>query len=119
MSVNLSFVLVHVPTIKEVRPFYTEMLGLTVRAEQPGFVSFNGTDGQGATLALSEEDPNAKPSRNPELWWFVDDVEALHTSLAAKGVPVLSAPHDEPFGRACEVSDPAGNTVYLLQLPQG
>jgi predicted enzyme related to lactoylglutathione lyase len=114
---GLNFVFVHVRDIAQVRAFYTEKLGLVVEAEAPGFVQFARPDGEGATFALGVE-ANAQPAADPELWWYVKDADAVHAELVRRGVEIASEPKDEPFGRAFSIKDPAGNTMYLLQLRQ-
>ena len=114
MLTGLNFVIVHVPNLAEARAFYTEKLGLTVTAEQPGFVQFAQPGGSGATFALGEA-AAATPAADPELWWYVDNADATYAALAKAGVTIAGEPKDEPFGRAFSIKDPAGNTVYLLQ----
>jgi len=112
-TTGLNFVFVHVADFAAARAFYTEKLGLTIKGEQPGFVSFEQPGGAGATFALGE-DPDARPFDHPELWWYVADADAARAALAAKGVepgPLV----DQPFGRTFTFTDPAGNTLYVLQ----
>jgi predicted enzyme related to lactoylglutathione lyase len=52
-----------------------------------------------------------------ELWWFVDDVDAEHTRLVERGVPIVQPPRDEPFGRSLAYQGPAGQALFLLQPP--
>ena len=113
MLQGLNFVIVHVPDIETARDFYTEKLGFTVEAQQPGFVQFR-QPGSGATFALGQEDP---AHERVELWWFVDDADATHATLRDRGVEIVSPPTDEPFGRAFSIKDTAGNQLNLLQLP--
>jgi predicted enzyme related to lactoylglutathione lyase len=113
MSNGPNFIIVHVGDTAKARQFYGETLGYTVEAESPGFVQFNSTNG--TTLALSTEqggDP-------VELWWFVEDADASHDTMRTNGIEIVSAPRDEPFGRAFAIKDPSGNTLNLLQLPAG
>lgn len=116
MVQGLSFVLMHVRDVAAVRGFYTEKLGFTVDAEQPGFVQFARRSGDDATYALGQTPPNTP--EGPELWWYVDDADASHAELAARGVEIVSPPADQPFGRTFAVRDPAGNTLNMLQLRQ-
>lgn len=118
MIQGLQFVLVHVPSIAQVRAFYTETLGFTPVADSPTFLQYAPGPEGGATLAFSEES-EAQPGVNPELWWFVDDADTTYAELIGKGAPVAAEPKDEPFGRTFAIHDPAGNTLYFLQLRQG
>ncbi len=111
---GLTFVILPVRDIAKARAFYTEKLGLTVKGAQPGFVQFEQPEGAGATFALSEA-ADAAPTAAPELWWYVDSADATHAALVKAGVTIASAPRDEPFGRTLSITDPEGNTVYMLQ----
>jgi len=111
MLQGLQFVMTHVPDVARARDFYVEKLGFTVEAENPDFVQFRPTEA-GAAFALGQEghgDP-------VELWWYVDDADATHADLAAKGVEIVDPPHDMPFGRVFAIKEPAGATLYMLQL---
>ena len=117
MLEGLNFVVLHVPDLAQASTFYTEKLGFTVEAQQPGFVQFS-QPGSGATLSI------ASPSDNPtyteqdvELWWYVDDADATCARLRDRGAEIVDPPHDEPFGRAFSVKDPAGHVLYMLQPP--
>jgi predicted enzyme related to lactoylglutathione lyase len=111
---GLNFVILHVRDLAQARTFYTEKLGLTVKGAQPGFVQFEQPGGRGATFALIEA-ADATPTAAPELWWYVDNLDATPATLVKAGVPIASAPKDEPFGRTLALTDPEGNTVYMLQ----
>lgn len=48
----------------------------------------------------------------------VDDFDAAHTDMLAKGVEFAEAPRDEPYGKVAVFSDPYGNQWDLLQLKE-
>jgi len=112
---GLQFVLAHVADLAMARAFYTEKLGLTIAAEQPGFVQFAQPGGKGAWFALSE-DANARTFSDPEFWWYVDNADSACADLNERGVAIVEQPHDMPFGRVFSIHDPAGNTIYMLEL---
>jgi predicted enzyme related to lactoylglutathione lyase len=112
---GLQFVLAHVADLATARAFYTEKLGLTIAAEQPGFVQFAQPGGKGAWFALSE-DANARTFSDPEFWWYVDDADSACADLNERGVEIVEQPHDMPFGRVFSIHDPAGNSIYVLEL---
>ncbi len=115
MIQGLNFVMTHVDGVAAARAFYTEKLGFAVENEAPGFVQFKAPSGASYALGL----PTGAPGEEAvELWWFVDDADATHADLAAKGVETVTPPHDEPFGRAFAIKDPSGNTLNMLQLPR-
>ncbi len=113
----LELALLHVTDIDAARAFYTEKLGLEVDPEQsgPNFVLFNRPGGVGASLALSSEG-DGQVYTGVELWWYVENADATHDELVARGVEVATPLMDMPFGRTFSVKDPSGNTLYLLQL---
>jgi len=111
---GLQFVLAHVADLAAARAFYTEKLGLTVAAEQPGFVQFAQPGGKGAWFALSES-ANARTFSDPEFWWYVDDADVACADLNGRGVEIAEQPHDMPFGRVFTIHDPAGNILYMLE----
>jgi methylmalonyl-CoA/ethylmalonyl-CoA epimerase len=48
--------------------------------------------------------------------FLVDDVDALHASLAANGIHAGPAPSDQDWGaRAFGLTDPDGNNLYFLR----
>ncbi|HEV2579813.1 MAG TPA: VOC family protein, partial [Ktedonobacteraceae bacterium] len=104
MLKELNFVLMHVSDIDTVLPFYTEKLGFEIADQQPGFVQFKQPMGTGAILALSQEGDNT-PVQHIELWWLVDDADATHAELAAKGVTIAEPLQDQPFGRTFAIQD--------------
>lgn len=110
---DLGFVIRHVPDIEAAKAFYRDALGLAIEGESPDFVQFANSGG--ATFALGP----VAAGEPIELWWYVDDADAAHAALRQAGVAIVEPPTDQPFGRSLVVKDPAGNNVYLLQLPAG
>lgn len=115
MFKGLNFTLVHVASIAEVLPFYTEKLGFEIEVQGPDFVQFKQPNGQGAVYALSHDGPVTATAGSTELWWYVDDAEATQAKLRELDVPIVDALADQPFGRTLTIQDPAGNKLYLLQ----
>ena len=91
------------------------MLGLTIEHETPIFLIVQPVDAQGTSLGIGIGEPSAT---GPELWWRVDDTDALHAALVAKGVRITAEPKDEPFGRSLSFADPAGNILHAFQQPR-
>ncbi len=111
---GLQFVMLHTDDIAAARAFYKDRMGLTVVTDSPSFLQFASPTGKGADLAVGALTPEV--SHEPELWWYVDDVDAAHATLIAQGAEIVAPLTDMPFGRFCATKDPAGYTVYLLQL---
>jgi predicted enzyme related to lactoylglutathione lyase len=114
-NLTLNFILLHVRDMAAERDFYTDALGLEIEGNSPAFVNFKPNGG--ASLALSADEPVA-PQYNVELWWQVDQADALHAALVQRGTAIVSAPKDEPFGRAFSAQDPEGNQINFYQPRQ-
>ena len=117
MARLLNFVMLHVPDVEKARAFYHEKLGLSIEDEQPDFVQFKQPGGHGATFALGKGE-DASILQGAELWWFVDNADATCAAFSSQDVEIVTRPHDEPFGRAFAIKDPAGHTIHMLQLSQ-
>jgi predicted enzyme related to lactoylglutathione lyase len=113
---ELNFVVLHVPSLTDVRTFYVETLGMTALAESPTFLTL-GQPGAGAQLGIQQGD-FTPGTASVELWWQVQDADALHQALAARGVRIVQPPKDEPFGRTVMFDDPVGNTLRAYQPPK-
>ena len=116
MIQGLQFVMINVPSVEQVRAFYTETLGGTVIDEQPGFLQVRLGAGSGADCGIGES-ADAKPAPLPALWWLVDDADATYAELKGKDVQMVGELRDMPFGRAFAIQDPAGNTLHFWQNP--
>ena len=82
--------------------FYRDILGLPLRFESPEWTEF---DTPGSTLALHLADGPAIPSQqhgsqraNASLGFRVEDIDAFHQEMIAKGVTCLQPPEEEDFG---------------------
>ena len=117
MLLDLNFILLHVPELAKVIPFYTEKLGLAIEDQAPGFVQFKLPPTGGAIFAITQEGDGA-PVHGVELWWHVDDADATFEDLKARDVEIVDQLQDRPFGRTFSIKDPAGNTLYMFQPRQ-
>ncbi|MET8843476.1 VOC family protein [Streptomyces rubiginosohelvolus] len=113
-----SRVLLHSTDPDRSRAFYGEALGLAVYREfgtgpERGTVYFLG----GGFLEVSGrgEEP---PSSAVRIWLQVDDAEAAHEELRAKGVTVLRPPKREPWGLVeMWIEDPDGVRIAVVEVP--
>lgn len=112
---GLQFVIRHVEDVAAVRAFYTEKLGFAVVIDQSDFVQFAAPNGAILGVARDTGNPEDLPI---ELWWVVDDADAVHAELQAKGVEIAIPLRDEPFGRTFAVKDATGGYSHMLQLPR-
>jgi predicted enzyme related to lactoylglutathione lyase len=112
---GLDLVLIEVPSVAALRDFYINTLGFELELDGQQFIQLRRPGADGASLALSES-ADAKPTSNPQMWWYVDGADATCAELAQRGVRIGEQPHDLPFGRVFSFHDPAGNTLYMLEL---
>ncbi|MFD5696362.1 VOC family protein [Streptomyces rubiginosohelvolus] len=113
-----SRILLHPTDPDRSRAFYGEALGLAVYREfgtgpERGTVYFLG----GGFLEVSGrgEEP---PSSAVRIWLQVDDAEAAHGELRAKGVAVLRPPKREPWGLVeMWIEDPDGVRIAVVEVP--
>lgn len=103
--------------------FYRDVLGLPVRFESPEWTEF---DTPGSTLALHLAD-DARPAGPPpntaaggcQLGFTVDDLDAFHQEMVARGVPCLQPPEVEDFGgRLAGYTDPDGTPLWVSDKAQ-
>jgi lactoylglutathione lyase len=98
--------------------FYRDVLGLPVRFESPKWTEF---DTPGSTLALHLADVPGSASSSPDipagachLSFAVDDLDAFHQEMIAKGVLCLQPPEEEDFGgRLAGYADPDGLPFWV------
>jgi catechol 2,3-dioxygenase-like lactoylglutathione lyase family enzyme len=102
--------------------FYTEMLEFrldgTWGPEPDGPATWCSLDyGPAAVMFTQERGGEAEPpSMSGSLYFYPDDVDALHAALVARGATPLNAPTDREYGmRDFAVEDPNG---YLLMFGQ-
>ncbi|MFF8962992.1 VOC family protein [Streptomyces globisporus] len=113
-----SRILLHPTDPDRSRAFYGEALGLAVYREfgtgpERGTVYFLG----GGFLEVSGrgEEP---PSSAVQIWLQVDDAEAAHEELRAKGVTVPRPPKREPWGLVeMWIEDPDGVRIAVVEVP--
>ena len=111
---QFGFVLEYVSDIPSVTRFYVDVLGLEVDREHPTFVQFK--DQAGARFAIAS-DESMTGSREPEVYWLVEDAEAAFRELSSRAD--ISLPLKQlPFGTVFGIKDPAGQPHYLVQLAQ-
>jgi predicted enzyme related to lactoylglutathione lyase len=102
--------------LKNLLPFYRDVLGLKVGFESPGFVVF----GEPATPALAlgthseVRGRNADPARHM-VGLASDDVTSDWRRLTAAGVEFVENPTDYGRMRIATLKDPEGNLVQLME----
>lgn len=106
--------------LKNLLPFYRDVLGLKVGLETPGFVVLG--DPGGPALALGTHSQvhgrNADPARHM-IALHTDDVRSEWKRLKSAGVEFVEDPTDYPNVRLATLKDPEGNLVQLLEQLEG
>ncbi len=106
---TFGFYLEYVSDIEAAKRFYTDVLGLEVERYHPTYVQFKN-------FAIAN-DQSLSGSREPEVYWLVDDVQAAFEELSGKAEVVFPL-KQMPFGKVFAVKDPAGRPLYLLEFAQ-
>jgi lactoylglutathione lyase len=116
---TISYVILYVKDTAKAVPFYRDVLGMKVRAEEPGWVEI---DTGSTVLALhSEEKPPAERSGCGVVVFGVDDVQAAYESLKEKGVKFRGAPQivceaGDKVGKGADFTDPDGNPLSIFGM---
>ncbi len=104
---KFGFVLEYVMDIEAAKSFYTETLGLEVERYHPVFVQFNH-------YAIAS-DVSMSGTRDPEVYWLVDNAEAAFNDFSQKAEVILPL-KQMPFGIVFGIKDPAGRPLYILEF---
>jgi predicted enzyme related to lactoylglutathione lyase len=111
------FIALQVRDLERAAAFYEDRLGLR-RApfSPPHAVVFATTP---VSFAVRDTQPDVDldavghPGLGVALWLHSTDAQALHDSLDAAGVPILTPPFDGPFGRTFAFADLDGYAVTI------
>lgn len=110
--------LIYVTDTAESTTFYSRLFDMEPEMVTPRYVSFAVAPGVLFSLwSGSSESVAATPVRTSEVGLMVpgptEAVDAVFADWTAKGVDVVSEPHDEVFGRTFVVADPDGNLIRV------
>ena len=102
--------------VKNLLPFYRDVLGLEVGFESPGFVVLGELGAPALALGTHSEvrGRNADPARHM-VALTTDDVRSDWKRLKDAGVEFVEDPTDYNNVRIATLKDPEGNLVQLLQ----
>ena len=102
--------------VKNLLPFYRDVLGLKVGFESPGFVVLGelGTPALALGTHSQVHGRNADPARHM-VGLATDDVGTDWKRLKAPGVEFVEDPTDYGNLRIATLKDPEGNLVQLLE----
>jgi predicted enzyme related to lactoylglutathione lyase len=101
------FVLEYVTDIEAARRFYVDIVGLEVERQAPAFIQFKN-------FAIAS-DASLTGTREPEVYWLVDDVDAVYNQISPK-TEVIFPLKQMPFGKVFGIKDPAGKPLFLIQF---
>ncbi len=104
---KFGFFLEYVEDIEAAKRFYVEVLHLEVERAAPVFVQFNN-------FAIAS-DESMSGSREPEVYWVVEDAEAAFAEFTQKA-EVIQPIQQKPFGKVFGIKDPAGQPIYLVEF---
>lgn len=101
--------------------FYGDLFGMSPSFETPRFVAFDVAPGAQLALwsgARDGESDRAEATRPTgevclALPGGPEEIERQYRSWVAKGVRVVTEPHDEVFGRTFVVADPDRNLIRV------
>ncbi|HKN98329.1 MAG TPA: VOC family protein [Pseudonocardiaceae bacterium] len=120
MDWKLELVIVPVSDVDKAKAFYTEQVGFVADhdhtvSEEIRFVQLT-PPGSACSIAFGRGLVSGEPGSVKGLQIVVDDAQAAHDELKAKGVDVSDV-QDLAWGRFVFFSDPDGNAWAVQQLP--
>ena len=120
---NLSTARVFVRDIREAKRFYTEKLGLALKADgtQDGYCVFNAGSTELVIESVDRDAPEEDQvlvGRFTGLSFSVNDAVEKHRELASAGVQFSGLPEKQLWGGIlATLRDPAGNELQIVQHP--
>ena len=124
---RLVFVALKTSDLEAAVRFYRDVVGVPLEAayteprEAPDAAWLGGShyehswrEGGYLHFALFPTVEAEEPS-SARIGFFVEDVERVRERALAGGIPVVSEPRDEPWGRTAGLADPDGNIVTITQ----
>lgn len=107
------FIGIQIEDLEAARAFYTEVVGLKPAAmSPPGAVVFDTTPIPFAVRKPIDALKNLDGlGEGIALWFGCDDADALHELLVERGIQIVFAPKEGPFGRYFAFRDPFGYTI--------
>jgi len=111
------------------KDFYTTVLGMELRTDQPLYPGAENRwvavapAGAQTEIILYLPDENWEHYRqvvgkSQALTLDVSDMEATYSSLKAKGVKFIQEPDKQPWGTFATIQDSEGNHLILVEQPQ-
>jgi predicted enzyme related to lactoylglutathione lyase len=119
-DIRLELVILPVTDIDRAKAFYVDQVGFVADhdvtvSEEVRFVQLT-PPGSAASIAFGKGLTDAPPGTVKGLQVVVDDADAVHDHLVARGVEAQPV-QDLAWGRFTGFADPDGNTWAVQQLP--
>ncbi len=122
MNVSSMYPVIGTKHLQETKAFYMNYFGFSITFESDWYISLV-REQDGSQLAIldftHDSVPEAfrKPAQGVLINFEVDDVDNIHASIQAAGLPVHRSLRDEAWGqRHFITSDPAGILVDVIKL---
>ena len=120
MDWKLELVAVPVSDVDRAKAFYTEQAGFNADhdhrvSDDMRFVQLT-PPGSACSISIGKGLTDAEPGSVKGMQMVVENAQAAHDELAARGVPVSDV-DSQPWGEFVYFSDPDGNAWALQQLP--
>ena len=111
MIKGLTYTIVTTDDVPRARAFYTNQLGLSTEDDMGDtFSQFTTRDG--SLWAIMQAPLAEMTSGGIMLYLRVENVDEAYRTWKARGVEMLTEPHDEPFGRTFALRDPDGHVLH-------
>ena len=104
---KFGFFLEYVEDIEAAKRFYVDVLHLEIERAAPVFIQFDH-------FAIAS-DESMSGSREPEVYWVAEDVEAAFADFTQKA-EVIQPIQQKPFGKVFGIKDPTGQSIYLVEF---
>jgi catechol 2,3-dioxygenase-like lactoylglutathione lyase family enzyme len=109
---KVGFIMLGVKSVPAALPFYRDVLGLAVKWAMEDLVFL---DAGGVTLVLRPAPGGTPDAGQTEIVFEVEDIDAAHASLAARGVEFRLAPRVVTPGKfAADFRDPDGHVFSIF-----
>jgi predicted enzyme related to lactoylglutathione lyase len=108
---KLTYVMKFVSNMDEAVKFYRDTVGLPLKSQSPGWSEF----ATGSTVLALHPSSEQNPPGMVELGFSVDDLQAFHAAMAAKGVTFPMPPKEQDFGLLAQFLDSEGSACSVSQ----
>ena len=112
MIKGLTYAIVTTPDVPRARQFFTEKLGLSTEDDMgETFSQFTTREG---SLWAAMREPDGLTANGILLCLRVGDADEAYRTWRARGVEIVTEPHDEPFGRTFAFKDADGRVLHAF-----